>query len=475
MAAEKLAEALKALAEAPSAPKGLIQDKAGDALTLCRRAFNHCAKELKEKPELLDSAQEPDEREKTLRCLILCCEKKTRKAQVKECVKVLFERPCWLAEAANNAETKQFFLEFLAEYPDMAEILKALNDPSILEERAMTAQASLAERDAAAGGGEDPDVADAHTKSLLSDGIAAMRKCDFVYPTGVHTVHSSDDAMAGFTAFYKGVTRLHTAFGAAGGGRRFSVDSSGYEAYVKDISEQDYPRILNFLATLYVARPPFQGQVLFIVDKLKEVSMRFRLAVTCRSSDDIDDRLPWLPPLPPVASDAAPAVSSSATPAAADDEAEDAAGTFTVPPCYSGIIDDGAKCTVVWIDGRAEAFARADVLRDAGLNVVGFHDDWSTGRSSANEEALAYISNAVLDKDEHLIAVIVNNGPTHKQMLKDVTRFCENIGRPIPFFAACTKAGPEEFQELDIRFLSKDRVAVQQAVVEAFERRRATA
>eukprot|EP00928_Gymnodinium_smaydae_P011628 TRINITY_DN14268_c0_g2_i2.p1 TRINITY_DN14268_c0_g2~~TRINITY_DN14268_c0_g2_i2.p1 ORF type:complete len:462 (-),score=130.35 TRINITY_DN14268_c0_g2_i2:69-1454(-) len=182
-----------------------------------------------------------------------------------------------------------------------------------------------------------------------------------------------------------------------------------------------------------------------------------------------------LPPLPPGASDAAPAVSSSATPAAADDEAEDAAGTFTVPPCYSGIIDDGAKCTVVWIDGRAEAFARADVLRDAGLNVVGFHDDWSTGRSSANEEALAYISNAVLDKDEHLIAVIVNNGPTHKQMLKDVTRFCENIGRPIPFFAACTKAGPEEFQELDIRFLSKDRVAVQQAVVEAFERRRATA
>lgn len=397
---------------------------------------------------------------KTLNFLLKSCENKTaRKGQVRECLKTLLARPPWMAAARadTDEERKAALIEFVKASSDMEELAAALEaEPAAVEaepEVKADATPETAEEDPDATTETTEESAADFTKRLLDEGVAIMRESDFSYPTGLHTEEASDRALEGFSSFYKGVTRLHTA--ATLSGSKIDGDMYTDSGVLKDISDEDMPKILKFLGETYRARALHRGMVLFCVDKLNGISEPFKQAVEERSSDSCRDesiRLPWLPPPPEVPEEPA--------------EVVDGPPTHSIP-VMSKMLPD-AKKSVVWIDGKPDSYNNATVLKEAGLNVVGFHDDWSRGPSKASEAALTYIVNAISTPNESIVAVIVNNGPTHKQMIGDVRRFCETQARDPPVFAACTMRGTaKDFEACGgVSIIDKDRVVVQTSVVE---------
>jgi len=491
MAESKLREALQAIAKAQAASPGAFQDEAGDALKACRLAFLQC----RSSPELLDNLQDPPEMVNTLGFLLLSCEKKaSRKGQVRECLKVLLERPCWLNAAHVNEEKKIALIEFAKAFPDMADIVAGLEAPIAVEAVRKDSKDQPKRRELAASTGVD---ADDLTQRLLLDGVDLMSEVDFTYPSGAQTEEKSDRAQEGFSSFYKGATRLRDP------------------GLLKCVSDGDMAQILSFLASTYQHRPVFRAKVLFVVDKLVEMSDAFQKAVSearlpwaakseapakpegpaKREAPDAKAEAPAKPRAPAKAAEpeAVAAIAEApakprALPKAAEPEpvvgpefvdvvAEPVREYGFDPPVRSlplspvpvmSILLPSARKSVVWLDGKEKITSeKAAVLKDAGIDVVGFHDDWKSGESRAAEEALTYIVTAMSSPDESISGVVVNNGPTHKQMLKDVRRFCKSQGRDAPFVAACTMRGTHaDFVDCGgVSFIDKDRVNVQKAIV----------
>lgn len=200
-----------------------------------------------------------------------------------------------------------------------------------------------------------------------------------------------------------------------------------------------------------------RNKVTYCVEKLKDVSPRFAKVVDERSQRN--NRLPWLPALP-------------------DLPEYPPIGTLQ-HPAYPAIapraaINAGDVCTVVWIDSRLEAFTNCKSMFDVGLNVKGFHDDWSRGPSDATQKAEAYLVEALANPKEHIVGIIVNNGPTHKQMLKNLLTCIFRNGRPAPFCMACTMKGTyADFAGCGVTYIDKNRQQVEAVCVEEMKTRRA--
>lgn len=464
MAEDKLRQALQAIAAAQAASPGTFQDEAGDALKACRTAFLQC----RSSPELLDTLQDPPEMANTLGFLLLSCEKKpSRKGQVRECLKILLERPRWLNAAHTHEDKKNAILEFSQAFPDMADIVEALQAeeaPAIADPVKKEKRASQSEPAGDAG----ETSADELTRRLLLDGLEIMREVDFQWPSGVHSEEKSDRAHDGFASLYKGTTRLRD------------------EGLLKCITDSDMAQILSFLTSTYQCRSLLKAKVLFVVDKLMQFSEEFQKAVS-------EARLPWAaketsaaakpaapakresPRLPLAAPAEAPSMafrtaeSEAAATGYSADRSLPVPNSPTSPIPVMSVLLPSARRTVVWLDGRElMTDDKATILKDAEISVAGFHDNWRLGESRAAEEALTYIVNAISSPDESISGVVVNNGPSHKQMLKDVRRFCATQGRDPPFAAACTMRGTHaDFADCGgVDVIDRDRVAVQQAIVE---------
>lgn len=459
MVEAKLAEAFAKVHKALGVPDGAFNDEAGDALNLCRRSFREA---LDKAPEALDKAQGSPDMILTFQFLLKVQEKKSiRRSQVKSAIGFLFERDVWLFTVAKDEETKTKLLEFLSQYADMKEVSEKLeagppkDDPKA---KAKAKAAAAPAADAGAAGDAEAEAAEAAreqtpediTRRLLLDGLEGFRECDFIYPTGLHTEQKSDDALEAFSSnFYMGVSRLATTVATLETKRGEGADTSEYEGMIRDIPDEEIPKILNFLVTLWEARTPWRNKAVYVVNKLEEVSPRFRHAVDNRSGRL--RRLPWLSALP-AEEEAAPPL-----------------------PTKSKVIS-GNKCTVVWIDGRASAYQSDNIkmLTDAGMSVVGFHDDWSRGHSNATELAESYLVEAIMNPAEHVIAIIVNNGPLHKQMLKNIVYHSAHNGRVPPLCLACTMKGQYvDFEGCGVTFVSPDRNAIQRVAVEEYSTRAA--
>merc|ERR1719163_2490608 len=89
---------------------------------------------------------------------------------------------------------------------------------------------------------------------------------------------------------------------------------------------------------------------------------------------------------------------------------------------------EGHKRTVVWIDINKAAL-QGLIMKKAGINVQGFHDDFSSGKSDASELAEAYLVEALANPEEHIVAIIVNSGIPHRQMLMNVLHNCRTNKR----------------------------------------------
>eukprot|EP00931_Biecheleriopsis_adriatica_P109160 TRINITY_DN83416_c0_g1_i1.p1 TRINITY_DN83416_c0_g1~~TRINITY_DN83416_c0_g1_i1.p1 ORF type:complete len:289 (-),score=84.79 TRINITY_DN83416_c0_g1_i1:32-898(-) len=284
-AKQKLQEALAAIETAKQSTPGAFEDAAGEALQACRRAFVQVARAM---PELLDELQPPKDMVQTLNFLLqTCATRSVRKSQVKECLKMLFDRPTsrWLFAAASDEKLKESLIAFMGAFRDLAEFKAALEE-GVPEPAAATKYVKKPTGASAAVEmmeGEERE----EMRRLLKEGLASFRDCNFEYPRGLHSWE--DRVLEAFVRkFYKAVAMLATATGREGS--KLGV----HEGMVgKELLDNEIPLILNFLVEFWEARSTYRDQIKYTVEKLQLLSPPFKAAILFRSGNG-QDGLPWL-------------------------------------------------------------------------------------------------------------------------------------------------------------------------------------
>jgi len=162
-------------------------------------------------------------------------------------------------------------------------------------------------------------------------------------------------------------------------------------------------------------------------------------------------------------------------------EAERKAADPTPPMLSEGTtpLRPGATYFVLWVDKDPKAYAESmvEVFTREGMKVKGIHDDFETDPEKCVREAMAFAKGILSSSDEELVAVIHSRGETHCSLHRQIREFCSTNGKRVPFFAACTRAEPKEFEDngCKMNICDKDRDAVKGAVVADFNRRRSLA
>lgn len=431
---EAWAAAIRKASEAVEAKESIRGDMCGDHFRAFTRALTDCRKES---PDALDTDQSVADMLTAMRYLLVCSKRTIRRRQVLECFSFLLPRPAWLHAAKSDTNLESELLAYLSSCEDKEASAKKLSDvlSGPLPSAPDVPRPSLVVSEPPG----DPSI-DSEAEAIfrkMSVGLGKIAHVGYVYPRGAHTENASDMAVEGFTEFLKGLQRIDCKITSGGSSRR----DSGLQEYRTMLQKFDlvWPNLVQFIMSIYDGRTIFRGQCVYLVNKLGEVSETFRAAARDAG------KMPW----EPAPADAGPAP----------------------PPTESSV--RAGVCSVMWIDSHKDAYEQATALRDGGINVVGFHDDYTNSFNPGPKDALAYALNAALDPEEHLIGIIINSGEGHKAMLNQISAFCSEHRRVAPFYAACSKRPPEEFEGCALGFIDKDRVKVQQAIVKELERRKA--
>lgn len=444
-----------------------IQDLAGEAVTKLTRAVNVC----KTSPEVLDRAIPREDRANALRVVLKRAERKAAKSQVKNCLTGLLERPLWAQEARRDEELRGDLLKFLREEKCEEELCKCLEAKAgadVPEHAEPVPLISGPDAEAAASAAEAERAA---TKALLHSGYLALIEVDFKYPTETTAeMTAADTAIEAFGLIVKGIQRVAQKFVLvdaseersveAGKRRSLAAAAEGHKSLLEEY-EAVWPKIVDFLATLYDVRQVERGRVEYVVRQLTQFSPGF--AAACAEMTD----LPWPSELPPA--EAPP--DDGADP---DKEVERKVEEST-PPVRSAL-RPGATYFVLWVDKDPGAYAdkEVEVFTAEGLKVAGIHDDFETDPEKCVRDGMTLAKRILSSSDEELVAVIHSRGPTHCSIHKQLREFCSLGGIRVPYFAACTKATPEDFEAIGCKMdiCDKDRAAVKAAVVSELNRRR---
>lgn len=454
----RLQEAFAAVHEARQARESNFNDAAGDALNLCRRAFRLAVEKA---PETLDTAQTPNEKIQVLKFLLKVQENKAiRKNQVKCSFGLLFTRDAWLYAAGQDGETKTKILAFMSAFSDMNKLANKLEmqlfeaTPAPENDFMDDSLPGSRQTSANSGASNNEEISDGVTRRLVQLGLEGFRECNFVYPTGPMCGQASDDALEAFASnFLLGVSRIVTSNKTR---KVKSRDPTEHELLLQEIPTEDMPNILDFLVTLWEGRGAYRNKVTYCVGKLQEVSIRFEKVVAARTG--LDNRLPWLPSLSMYGS---------------IDTEQPKSMLLQARRKYN----PGLVCTVVWIDSNRnaqKAYLNSKALLHAGYNVKGFLDDSSRGPSNAGQNAESYLVDALANPQEIVVAIIVNSGPSHKQMLKNLLSWNFRNGRPAPLCMARTSHGTyADFADCGVTLVTKARAVVEAVVVEEMKALRA--
>lgn len=387
-AQRKLSDTLKSIKGAQAAIPSNFQDLAGDALGMLRRALMCCEPHIKEgvldipKPEMLD----------VLDFLVKSSARKTRKAQVVECLGMLLVKPAW-GRVAASAELRSS-LEALLE--GQSHLLRILSTP-VTEEEEMKETPS--DKQSKTLSRQDQDL----LGKALTDGREIMREAGWEYPTGTNSDHMSDKAMSGFRSFYIGITKL---------------DSSGAKDTEKLLErlKGDWPNLLRFLVSLHEGRKSSRGQVAYVVQRLVVFSPDFSKLVAQQST------LPW----PSQVADGYPI---STNPQTADEL------TDTLPNAINPSSKFGKTLVLVRVGVCQTAHkGRQETVGSDGLEVHRFHDDPSQANTSVHIDVFAHIMDLVLNHQsaKEVVGIIIENASKHHCIFEDIRNFFKTRNLELP-------------------------------------------
>jgi len=463
----------------------VIQDLAGEAVTKLTRAINVC----KGSPEVLDRAVQREDRANTLRVVLKRAERRAAKSQVKNCLTFLLQRPLWAQEARRDEKLRGDLVAFLREEEceeALCRSLEAEAGAEVPEPEPPPPEVSGPDAAAAASAAEAEQRV---TKEYLHNGYLALVEVDFKYPTDTASeMRAADVGIGGFGQIVKGIQRVSQKFDLVGASEEHSVEvgrrrslAASAESHKGILEEYEavWPRTVGFLATLYEVRSVERERVEFVVRQLTRFSPSFAAACAARAD------LPWASELPRAPAEAPPG--AGAAPAGEEAEAERVAeaerkAADPTPPMLSEgttPLRPGATYFVLWVDKDPKAYAESmvEVFTREGMKVKGIHDDFETDPEKCVREAMAFAKGILSSSDEELVAVIHSRGETHCSLHRQIREFCSTNGKRVPFFAACTRAEPKEFEDngCKMNICDKDRDAVKGAVVADFNRRRSLA
>jgi hypothetical protein len=254
---QKFSDALKYIEEAQAARPALFQDLAVDAFDKFRRSVLACTTHA---PEAFDGISRIVKLN-VFDFLVKCSARKARKAQVAEVLGFLLRTKLWaraVVASQEAAELRASLIELLKGHPNLLEIL---NTP--LEEFGDAPQSPSKNKKGQLSAEQKESLG-----CYLTAGIEAMRDAHWVYQTGVHTEEASDKAIKGFRSFCTGISRMDAA--------KATVPGAGD---VLQILTDDWPNMLQFLASLYHGRQAHRAQVEYVVKKLSAFSPSFRAAL----------------------------------------------------------------------------------------------------------------------------------------------------------------------------------------------------
>lgn len=187
--------------------------------------------------------------------------KRTARAQVNECLRILLARPRWLSTAQKNPDLCTSLKEAFAGINDMQTLLDTITSsrPSETQDGRDTTNAVEALAKAKASG----------ISEQLTHGLKIMRSFGWEFPRDPLGT-KIDEATEGFMVFCDGITALTTTRGRA------SIGNDVVDFF--SVFETQWQHLLGFLLSMYCCgfRNTYRARIKFVVVSLRTFSPGFR-------------------------------------------------------------------------------------------------------------------------------------------------------------------------------------------------------